>query len=88
MENRDDNRVFSTTVKAGRRTYFLDLKKTSSGSVFLTITESKKFTDFETGNVRYEKHKIFLYPEDFDKFQDAFDEAITKAKELNNYNEE
>lgn len=81
MENIEDNRIFTTSVRAGRRTYFFDLKKTKAEKTFLTITESKKFTDFETGDVRFEKHRIFLYEEDYDNFIDALNESINKARE-------
>lgn len=81
MENNDDNRVFTTSVRAGRRTYFFDLKKTKEEKTFLTVTESKKFTDFETGEVKFEKHRIFIYEEDYNNFIDALSDTIKKAKE-------
>ncbi len=78
MENRPSGRgryrdeVFSRRVPAGKRTYFFDIKTTRSGEdFFLTITESKRVDES-----RYEKHKIFLYKEDFGKFVSAFHEAI------------
>lgn len=68
---RDRDTIYSKRVPAGRRTYFFDVKTTRSGDdYFLTITESKR--DGE----RYEKHKIFLYKEDFGKFAAALHEAI------------
>ncbi len=64
--------IFSKRVPAGKRTYFFDVKSTRSGSdFFLTITESKK-----VGENRYEKHKVFLYKEDFGKFVSAMHEAV------------
>jgi len=60
--------IFSSIMKAGKRTYFFDVKSTKSGEKYLTITESKKKFDNETGKFFYEKHKIFLYKEDFEKF--------------------
>jgi|DewCreStandDraft_4_1066084.scaffolds.fasta_scaffold62893_1 hypothetical protein len=60
--------IFSSVMKAGKRTYFFDVKSTKSGEKYLTITESKKKFDNENGKFYYEKHKIFLYKEDFDKF--------------------
>jgi len=58
-------------VRAGKRTYFFDVKTTKSDDKYLTITESKRKFDPETGNFFYEKHKLFLYKEDFAKFQSA-----------------
>ena len=66
--NRED--VFSEVVRAGRRTYFFDVKATRKNEYYLTVTESKKRFNRE-GDFFYEKHKIFLYKEDFDKFSDA-----------------
>ncbi|MBW6534236.1 MAG: PUR family DNA/RNA-binding protein [Mariniphaga sp.] len=67
--------IFSKTIRAGKRTYFFDVKSTRNDEYYLTITESKrKFLDNE--NFRYEKHKLFLYPEDFEKFASSLDEII------------
>jgi hypothetical protein len=67
------NEVFSRAVRAGKRTYFFDVKETKSGELYLIITESKKNG---TGpEAVFEKHKIFLYKEDFDKFFSGFQEA-------------
>jgi hypothetical protein len=64
--------IYTKRVRAGKRTYFFDVKSTKSERDFyLTITESKRVSEEE-----YEKHKIFLYKEDFDKFSDALDEAV------------
>ncbi|GMQ82525.1 MAG: hypothetical protein BMS9Abin05_1979 [Rhodothermia bacterium] len=69
--------VFSKRVPAGKRTYFFDIKTTRSGEdYFLTITESKR-----VGESRYEKHKIFLYKEDFGKFVAAMHEVMTYVRE-------
>lgn len=69
--------VFSKRVPAGKRTYFFDIKTTRSGEdYFLTITESKRITES-----RYEKHKIFLYKEDFGKFVAAMHEAVTFVRD-------
>lgn len=65
--------VFSKAVRAGKRTYFFDVKESRNSEQYLTITESKKSVTDE--NVSYEKHKIFLYKEDFDKFLLGFQEA-------------
>lgn len=76
----DKEEIFSQAVKAGRRTYFFDVKSTKSNDLYLTITESKKFT--ENGNERYEKHKIFLYKEDFEKFEEALRDSLAKIESL------
>lgn len=73
--------IFSKAVRAGKRTYFFDVKTTKGNDLYLTITESKKKTN-QDGKFHYEKHKIFLYKEDFEKFSLGFDEAIEKIQEL------
>lgn len=77
FENKEENRdeVFSVIVRAGRRKYFLDVKKTKEDELYLTVTESKRFTD-EEGKFFYQKHKIFLYKEDFEKFVDGLHQVI------------
>lgn len=69
---------YSQTVKAGKRIYYLDVKKSKRDELFLSITESKKvYTgEGEEGQYNFEKHKIFLYKEDFSKFIDALSNAI------------
>ncbi|WP_418991413.1 DUF3276 family protein [Alistipes sp.] len=67
--------VLSKVVKAGRRTYFLDVRSTRGGDYFLTVTESRKITDRD-GNVTYDRHKIFLYKEDFEKFTQGLHEVV------------
>ena len=79
MEKKEE--VFSKAVRAGKRTYFFDVKTTRGNDYYLTITESKKRFD-ENGEARYEKHKIFLYKEDFEKFSEGFDESIDFIKEV------
>ncbi len=75
FDNRNKEEIFSKAVRAGKRTYFFDVKATKGNDYFLTITESKKrFND--DGTFRYEKHKIFLYKEDFDKFNDGLKEVV------------
>jgi len=73
FERKDD--VFSKAVRAGKRTYFFDVKATKNDEHFLTITESKRVFN-DDGKFSYEKHKIFLYREDFDKFQEGLAEAL------------
>jgi len=90
MENSKDqenyrNEIYSKSVRAGKRTYFFDVKATRSGDHYLTITESKKKFDQE-GNFHFEKHKIFLYKEDFDKFKDGLIEVVDKVVSLNESN--
>lgn len=72
-DSRFRDEIHSKVVRAGKRTYFLDVKCTRNDEYYLTITESKKFQD-EKGDFRYEKHKIFLYQEDFEKFSEALSE--------------
>jgi len=74
QERRED--IFSKTVRAGKRTYFFDVKATKSDQYYLTITESKRRFNSEQGKFYYEKHKIFLYQEDFDKFRNGLENAI------------
>ena len=76
MEEREKEEVFSQAVKAGKRTYFFDVKETKQGERYITITESKRKFDNEDGTFTYEKHKIFLYKEDYSKFQNALEGVI------------
>jgi len=68
--------IYSKAVRAGKRTYFFDVKSTRRDELYLTITESKKRFE-QDGNFHFEKHKIFLYKEDFDKFAEGLQEVIT-----------
>lgn len=83
MSDYNNNReeVFSKSVRAGKRTYFFDVKSTKSNDYYLTITESKKRIG-EDGSPFFEKHKIFLYREDFDKFMDGIREAMDRIQSL------
>ncbi len=94
----DGNEIFSQRVKAGKRTYFFDIKATRSEDFYLTITEVRKKQGFG-GEIFKDKQKIFLYKEDFEKFVEAMNNAYNKVKELlpefdfkkaaeNNYNQE
>lgn len=65
--------IFSKVLRAGRRTYFFDVRATKAGDYYLTITESKKFTN-EDGSFYYKKHKIYLYKEDFTEFREILGE--------------
>ena len=77
-ERNDKEEVFTKVVRAGKRTYFFDVKSTRHEDLYLTITESKKRQGKE-GKMFYEKHKIFLYKEDFEKFTEGLREAVTFA---------
>jgi hypothetical protein len=65
--------IFSKVLRAGRRTYFFDVRATKAEDYYLTITESKKFTN-DDGSFHYKKHKIYLYKEDFSEFKDILAE--------------
>jgi hypothetical protein len=73
-ENNDE--VFSRAVKAGKRTYFFDVKASSTHEHYITITESKRRFDQTLSKFVYEKHKIFLYKEDFEKFANGLSDVI------------
>ena len=76
MEERDREELFSKRIRAGKRTYFFDVRATRGNDYFLTITESRKRFD----NNGYDRHKIFLYKEDFNKFLKAVNEAVDFVK--------
>lgn len=76
MENsdfKDREEIFSKVLRAGRRTYFFDVRSTRAGDYYLTLTESKKFTN-DDGSFHYKKHKIYLYKEDFSEFSSILNE--------------
>ena len=79
-ENKDKGRdeIYSERVRAGKRTYFFDVKSTRSNDYYLTITESKR--RFKDDGFFYEKHKIFLYKEDFNKFVEALNVTVNHVK--------
>ena len=72
--------VYSKPVRAGRRTYFFDVKATRNDDYYLTITESRK-KQGKDGSIYYDKHKLFLYKEDFQKFAEGFEEVVAFVKE-------
>lgn len=74
------DQILSKAVKAGRRTYFFDVKSTRGGDYFLTITESRKMTR-DDGSVAFDRHKIFLYKEDFEKFSEGLNEVVAFIRE-------
>ena len=74
----EEDIVYSKAVKAGKRIYYIDAKRNSKGDYYLSITESKKKTSAENSDqVSYERHKIFLYKEDFDKFGEGLNDVIS-----------
>ena len=77
---RDD--IFSKVIRAGKRTYFFDVKATRQNDYYLTITESKKRFG-QDGKFFFEKHKIFLYKEDFEKFAEGLNEVVDYIKTNN-----
>ncbi|WP_395067234.1 PUR family DNA/RNA-binding protein [Flavobacterium sp.] len=81
----EKDEIFSKVLRAGRRTYFFDVRSTKADDYYITITESKKFTE-EDGSFHFKKHKIYLYKEDFAAFKDILDEMTSFV--LNNKGEE
>ncbi|HCQ14434.1 PUR family DNA/RNA-binding protein [Flavobacterium sp.] len=81
----EKDEIFSKVLRAGRRTYFFDVRATKAEDYYITITESKKFTE-EDGSFHFKKHKIYLYKEDFTAFKEIMDEMT--AFVLNNKGEE
>ena len=78
FDGKDAEILFSRTVKAGQRIYYIDVKQNRRGEMYLSITESKKMLSGpqDMPQVSYEKHKIFLFKEDFGKFQEALSDAF------------
>ncbi len=84
VDFRENDIIFSQAIKAGKRIYYLDVKKNRKNELFLTITESRKLSsDEENAPIQYEKHKIFLYKEDFDKFIRGLNDALEYIKKNN-----
>lgn len=82
-EIRDDrSEVYTKVVRAGKRTYYFDVKKTRNNDYYLTITESKRVSDNTDSSQAFEKHKIFLYKEDFEKFGDGLQDTVKCIKSL------
>lgn len=77
--NKEQKEIFSEKVRAGKRTYFFDVKATRSNDYYLTITESKR--RYKDDGYIYEKHKIFLYKEDFNKFVTALNQTVNHVKD-------
>ncbi len=78
LEKRDNEIIYSNSIKAGRRIYYLDVKRSRNDDLYLAITESKKRVTGSDENLKvsFEKHKIFLYKEDFDKFLEGLEDVI------------
>jgi hypothetical protein len=87
MEDRNNNKgkseIFSKAVRAGKRTYFFDVKSTKDGNLYLTVTESKRRLRHDGNGFFYEKHKVFLYKEDFIKFSDGLSEVVDYIRKNN-----
>ncbi|MGB5363162.1 MAG: PUR family DNA/RNA-binding protein [Aureibaculum sp.] len=75
-EFEEQEEIFSQVLRAGRRTYFFDVRSTKAGDYYLTVTESKKFTH-DDGSFHYKKHKIYLYKEDFNEFNEMLAKATS-----------
>ena len=85
--NERNDIVFFKKINAGKRIYFIDVKRNRKDELFLAITESKKISNGENPEeVVFEKHKLFLYKEDFDKFVSALNESLEYIKEHNKIN--
>ena len=78
-QERSGEDIYSKPVRAGKRTYFFDVKATKGNDYYLTITESKRRVD-TNGNFAYDKHTIFLYKEDFEKFAEGLEEVVNYIK--------
>jgi hypothetical protein len=78
--NRDREEVYTKKIRAGKRTYFFDIRSTRGNDYYITITESKR-RQFPGEGKEYEKHKIFLYKEDFNKFLATLNDTISQVKE-------
>ncbi len=73
--NENQEEIYSKVLRAGRRTYFFDVRETKASDYYLTITESKKFTN-DDGSYYYKKHKIYIYKEDFENFSAFLNETM------------
>ena len=80
VETGDKEILYSRAIKAGKRIYYLDVKRNLKDDLFLAITESKKVQSKEGAQATFEKHKIFLYKEDFEKFIEGLSDVIINPK--------
>ena len=76
----DKEEIYSKVLRAGRRTYFFDVRATKADDYYITITESKKFTE-EDGSFHFKKHKIYLYKEDFAAFAEILEDMMAYVNE-------
>lgn len=78
-DSKEQDIVYSHSIKAGKRIYYLDVKKNKHGEMYIALTESKKIVKGfdENAQVSFEKHKIFIYPEDFSKFEEGFSDVLS-----------
>ncbi|PKP02939.1 MAG: DNA-binding protein [Bacteroidetes bacterium HGW-Bacteroidetes-6] len=76
FERKERDGIYAKVVRAGKRTYFFDVKEMRSGEMYITVTESKKRFNQDNGRFFYEKHKLFLYKEDFDKFANGLEAVV------------
>ena len=83
VEGGDKEILYSKAIKAGKRIYYLDVKKNLKDDLFLAVTESKKVQPKNGTQVSFEKHKIFLYKEDFEKFMEGMNDVINYIKQHN-----
>lgn len=83
VEGGDKEILYSKAIKAGKRIYYLDVKKNLKDDLFLAVTESKKVQPKNGMQISFEKHKIFLYKEDFDKFMEGMNDVINYIKQRN-----
>jgi hypothetical protein len=79
VETETSEEVYSKSIRAGHRTYFFDVKSTRGGDYYLTITESRRKLG-KDGSATFDKHKIYLYKEDFEKFHNGLDEVVNYIK--------
>ena len=86
VDGGDKEILYSKAIKAGKRIYYLDVKKNLRDDLFLAITESKKIQPRDGSQVSFEKHKIFLYKEDFEKFMSGMEEVINYIRQRNHTN--
>lgn len=83
VENGDKEILYSRAIKAGKRIYYLDVKRNLKDDLFLAVTESKKVQPKDGSQASFEKHKIFLYKEDFDKFMEGMNDVIHYIQQTN-----
>jgi hypothetical protein len=81
MESEKNTELYSKVVRAGKRTYFFDVKATKGNDLYITLTESIKSTNYD-GRENFEKHKIFLYKEDFVKFKEGLEDVLEKIERM------